>query len=356
MPSEATRQIGNTEIVQPWHPYSPGWIDRLVRWIDSLPVPALLLYPLLLALLFLLVNAARWLEGSAPFGSLDAPYGFAVLYPVWGLASLQYLDLTAGRAFENFRPALGKSGAEASRLCYELTTVPLRDGNIVVLGGFVFTIVIWAAASGLRPTLGAGIFFWTIWLLTAVGFVTTATLLYHTVRQLRLVSLIHASAENIDLYHYGPLYSFSGLTARTGIVFVFILCYDIAVNPETLYNAPLLVLNIGIFAISAACFVLPLQGMHQKIIVEKRVVQWDVDQRLAAVVKHLYSKVDDLDLHDADSVNKTINSLVATRDLIGKIPTWPWRPETFTAFSTALTLPVVVFLIQMFLKTLMGFK
>ncbi len=61
-------------------------------------------------------------------------------------------------------------------------------------------------------------------------------------------------------------------------------------------------------------------------------------------------------MRDASAVNQTISSLVATRELIAKIPTWPWRPETFAAFYSALTLPVIVFLIQMFLKTVIGFK
>lgn len=356
MPTEATLEIGKARIDELPLEYPPSWIDRLVRWINQLPVPAFLLYSALLAFLWVLVNAARWLEGSSEIGSLDAPYAFAAFYPVWALASLHYLDLTAGHAFDYFRPALGKSPEEAKRLCYELTTIPMRDALLVALGGFLFTLLIWLAASGLRPLMGAGPYFWSVWGLTLAGFIMTGELIYHTVRQLRLVSRIHALADNIDLYHYGPLYSFSGLSARTGIVFVLALTYDVAANPETFNNPPLLALNVAILALSVACFILPLQGMHQRIVAAKRRLQWDVDQRLQAVVGHLYTRVDGLDLHDADAVNKTIASVVATREYIAKIPTWPWRPETLTAFSSALTLPVLVFLIQMFLKSLIGFK
>lgn len=356
MSSDASLQVGNAPADELELQYPPGWIDRLVRWIGRLSIPGFLFYPALLAAVWLLINAAHWVDGSAPFGSFDAPYAFVGLYPVWGLAALHYLDMTAGRAFEHFRPALGKSNEEAARLCYELTTVPEREALIVALAGILFAIVIFIEGSSLRPALGSGFLFWSIWAVTLVGFVVTSELLYHTVRQLRLVSRIHALAENVDLYHYGPLYSFSGLTARTGIVFVLILYYDIAVNPETLNNPPLFAFNAAILVLSVLCFILPLNGMHQRITSQKRILQWDVDQRIAAIVNHLYARVDDLDLKDADSINKTVNSLVATRDLIGKIPTWPWRPETFTAFFTALTLPVVVFLIQMLLKTLIGFK
>jgi hypothetical protein len=74
------------------------------------------------------------------------------------------------------------------------------------------------------------------------------------------------------------------------------------------------------------------------------------------LVTRLYERVDGNELADADAMNKMMGSLIATRELISKIPAWPWRPETFTVFFTALTLPVVVFVLQMVLKTLLGFQ
>lgn len=72
-------------------------------------------------------------------------------------------------------------------------------------------------------------------------------------------------------------------------------------------------------------------------------------------MKQLYQRVDAADLQDADAMNKTISSLITTRELIAKIPTWPWQPETSALFFSALSLPVIVFLIQMLLKNLFGF-
>ncbi len=337
-------------------PYAPSWVDGLIGWINRLPVPPWLFYPSLLVPIFLIINASRWLEGRASLGSFDAPYGFTAIYPVTMLAAIHYLDRTARRAFEYFRPALGKNEAEAARLEYELTVLPARPARLVAAVGAAFCLLLVLSGTTAQQTLGTGIYFWTLLLCTGAGFVFTAELLYHTVRQLRLVTRIHAAASNLDLFHYTPLYSFSALTARTGLVFSLILWFDFAVNPETFTNLPLIVLNAVILVLSAACFVLPLEGMHRRIVVEKRRLEWDVNQRLKAIVGHLYESIDGLALGDADEVNKTISSLLAARDLMARIPTWPWRPETFTAFFSALALPVVVFLIQMFLKTVIGFK
>ncbi len=122
------------------------------------------------------------------------------------------------------------------------------------------------------------------------GFILCAELLYHTFRQLRLVSRIHASAKNVRLFHFAPLYSFSTLTARTWGVFVLLLAYDLAANPETLANLTLAILNAVILLLSAVYFIWPLQGMHQRIIPEKRELEFDVNQRVEAIAQHVTTK------------------------------------------------------------------
>lgn len=356
MPSQATWLTGNAGVDQFPLPYAPGWIDRLVQWIDRLPVPPWLIYPILFVLAWLLIVVSRWIEGSAPFSTLDTPYAFVAFYSFAGLAAIHYLDRAAGRAFDHFKPALSKSAVETAGLRYELTILPARETRVVALIGLGFWALELVIGNEARTVLGSGMYFWTLATVTGVGFVFTSELLYHTARQLQLVSRIHAAAEHLDLFDFGPLYSFSGLTARTGLVFALILWFDFALNPETMNNLPLILLNGIILLLCAACFVLPLHGMHQRIVAEKARLEHEANERVTAMVQHLYARVDSLDLHDADAVNKTVSSLVATRELIAKMPTWPWRHETFTFFFSALTLPVVVFLIQMFLKSLIGFK
>ncbi len=356
MASSVDLSAGPASMDQPPVPYSPAWIDRLLDSIERLPIPAWLFYPLLLVFIYLFVNVARWLEGTAPFGTFDGPYSFVVVYPVCTLAAIHYLDRTAARAFDFFRPALGKSEAEAACLRYELTHLRPRPALLAAAAGSVFCVLSVNLAPSTRPQIGSGLYYWSLIGIAMVGLIFTAELLYHTVRQLRLVTRIHASAARVDLFNFAPLYSFSALTARTGMVFVLLLWIDLYVNQETLVNASLIALNATIALLSVACFLLPLYGMHQRIITEKRRLELEVNQHLTAVVQTLYGRVDERDLHDADAVNKTVSSLLLTREVINKIPAWPWRPETFTAFFTALTLPVIVFLIQMTLKTLIGFK
>jgi len=279
------------------------------------------------------------------------------MYAFLLLAAIHYLDSTALRSLEAFRPALGLTPAEVGRLEYELTTLPARQAWLVTAIGAAFGILVvllghvdarLRAAPAVVPIVVAfGI----------LGFIVTAELLYHTVRQLRLVSRIHSMAAAIDLFRFTPLYAFSRLSAQTGLIFLLVVYFDIAVNPETFVNPALLAINIiGLPLIAAACFILPLVGMHLRLVREKQRLQWETHERIEASMKQLYQRVDKMDLRDADAMNKTISSLVMTRELIARLPTWPWQPGTFTVFFTAFSLPVLVFLIQMFLKSVLGFE
>ncbi|MGE5141380.1 MAG: hypothetical protein ACM3JD_18075, partial [Rudaea sp.] len=334
------------------------WVDRLLGWIDRLPIPAWVLYPVVLVLTVLIINAARWVEGNARFGALDAPFAFVAFYPIANLAAIHYLDRTARRAFDSFRLALGRSDEEAERFKYQLTVLPARGALLAAAAGLGLMVLVVVGAIGSQEAvaLGLGPYFWSLVICAFAGMAITAELLYHTVRQLGIVSRIHEAATNVDLYHFSPLYSFSALTARTGLVFGLNLWFDLAINPETMSSPPLIALNAALLVLGAACFLLPLEGMHRRIVVEKRRLEGDVNQRIQVLVGRLYERVDGNELGDADAMNKMMNSLIATRELIGKVPAWPWRPETFTVFFSALTLPVVVFVIQMALKASLGFK
>ena len=56
--------------------------------------------------------------------------------------------------------------------------------------------------------------------------------------------------------------------------------------------------------------------------------------------------VDKGDLARADGLNKQLSSMIQQRDLLAKLPTWPWSTGTFRAFLTAILLPLFLFIVQ----------
>ena len=51
------------------------------------------------------------------------------------------------------------------------------------------------------------------------------------------------------------------------------------------------------------------------------------------------------DLSNADELNKTLSSVLAQRDVLARLPTWPWSTGTFRGVATAVLLPIVIFVI-----------
>ncbi|HEX2033476.1 MAG TPA: hypothetical protein VHS99_04760 [Chloroflexota bacterium] len=332
-------------------PYPPSVVDRFIAWADRVPGPAWSLYLGMLAVLVVIVNGVTWLDGSVRFGTLDLYRTSIPVYPVSILALMHYLNRAACRALAEFRPALGGAEAEYARFEYELTTLPSGRTWVVCGASLVFTVAFAvftpSLAEALRRSLWlAGVDF----VLYAIVFGLVSVFVYHTLRQLRMVSLIHASARNVNLFQLTPLYAFSGLTARTGIGLLLLNSFSILTDPATLVNPPLFGLTIFTSLVSVACFFLPLKGIHDCIASKKQRLLAEVNARLEAAIQHLYRRADAQDPTGIEQVNQLLTALVTTREVLTKIPTWPWETGTLTGFISAFLLPFIVGLIILFLE------
>lgn len=327
-------------------PYPPSWLNVLISWIERLPGPPWVAFLAIGAITIVIANAQAPLAGRPMGLDLTQTY-YAILFTgiLW---LIHYLDHVAREALDTFRPAMGISDADAADLRYRLTVVPARGAAILFVAAILWTIeayVFQAEAEGIvgLPPLALMVRAPFETLTTAIILVT----LYHTLRQLRLVGQIHAMAKRIDLYQPAPLYAFSTLTARTGMGIFLLLIPSFVFVPGTASTLDYLVMAgwfTGLLAISSAAFVLPLQGMHGRIAAEKQHLEAEVGRRLTATTATLHHAVDQGDLSSADGLNKTLASLIAERELVHKLPTWPWQPGTVGAFVTAILLPIGLWL------------
>src|SRR4051812_11048818 len=92
--------------VAPAASYSPSWLNRLIGWIERLPLPAWLTYLLTGATTLLLVSIIKWRDGAIPFGELSFFYAAQAFIIPYMIAVVHYLDCRAGEALDNFRPLL----------------------------------------------------------------------------------------------------------------------------------------------------------------------------------------------------------------------------------------------------------
>jgi hypothetical protein len=328
-------------------PYRPSWVDQLTYAIERLPVPVWVSYLVLFAGVVLVVSALNWVAGLSPPGTIDRDSAAFVLVGIYLLGLLHYLNHVAASKMESFRPALDLDGGEFERLRYELTTLPARQGALVGLAGLAFVAFgimsdpFAAGAAGVGSLHPAVV----VARIAVIGFnfAVGGMLFYHTIRQLRLVSQIHALASRIDLFEPAPLYAFSNLTVRTGIGLVLIAAYGFVLEPSI--NAVTVASNALVFALATAAFVLPLRGMHQRLLLEKERLQLEADQRFKATIGELHRSVDEQNLSVADGLNKTLASLQLEREALSRLPTWPWAAGTLRAFISVLLVPIVLWLI-----------
>jgi hypothetical protein len=332
-------------------PYRASWVDYLTRAIDRLPIPAWASYGVALVAVALLVNVVNWIGGLYPLGTFNAPESGYAVYGVYMLALVHYLNRIAGSKIAAFRPALDVSADEYQRLQHDLTTLPPKEAALAGLAGSAFVAFLYALElPGADTGTVSPAFLVSRFLIEGITFALLGVLIYHTIHQLGLVSRIHALASRIDLFDSAPLYAFSHLTARTGIGLVVLTAYSFLIDPR------INVVGVGLAAlvlvVAAAAFVLPLEGMHRRIVVEKERLQFQVDQRLKAALTELHQSVDERDLSVSDALNKMLGSLQLEREILARMPTWPWQPATLRGFISALLVPIVLWLI---IRVLEGF-
>jgi hypothetical protein len=327
--------------------YAPSWVDWLTDRIDRLPIAAWLAYAGVFIVLLLMTNMAGWLDGRLPIGSFDAYLSSLAVYPIAALAGIHYLDAEARGALEQLRPMLSVDDDEFITLRYRLTTLPANATIIWTLIGLAFAVayIVLGLASSLRLRGPAVLAVDTATAL--VGFPLLAVLLFHTVRQLRLISRIQGRMARIDVFQLDPLLAFSRVTARNGLIILGLGYLSAATEPSTFtFENPTLIAFVAISILTAvAAFVLPMYGMHRRIADEKARLVAEANRDLQASLAEVSRRARSGDLTDADALNKQLSSLVIQRDVITRIPSWPWQPATFRGFATAILLPIALWLV-----------
>ena len=101
--------------------------------------------------------------------------------------------------------------------------------------------------------------------------------------------------------------------------------------------------------IAAIAFVVPLYGMHDRLVAEKGRLQGSAEQRLKRLLAEINEAVDSGDMSRVDGLNKAFATMLQQREVLAKLPTWPWSAGTFRGFVTTILLPIAIFLVQRFL-------
>jgi len=175
-----------------------------------------------------------------------------------------------------------------------------------------------------------------------------------TLRWLGLVARIHREAAAIDPFDRAPIYAFSRLTVLAGLSYVVAAYYSFTVNGAfQAGNVPSLAFLATATLFGIAAFVAPRWGVHDRLVRIKDGLLLEVERQVSGVAAELYGRIDAGDFESASALNDTLTGLNTLRDRVTNLPTWPWPPQLFRGFVSALLLPIVVFVASRRLETLL---
>ncbi len=329
--------------------YSPGWVDWLSRSIEKLPGPGWIYYLFAWLVLVSIETLIKWRDHAYPVGSLFPFHLVFTALGIYAVALMHYLDNVAAKAMQTYRAVFKGDDAEFHTLLYQLTHLPFWHALLSSLAGVGLAVLLAATSPGSIATLKLAtsplsqvvdgllfLFQWWAW----------GAFIYHTVRQLRLVSRIYIHFTHLDLFNQRPLYVFSGLAARTAFGLVFLNFVVDATTPGSLSQPGSFGLTLILVLLALVTFFWPLMGVHRVLQTEKVRFLGEAARRFTTTITKLHQRVDTDQLSGMDEINNTLSSLAQEEKKIAATPTWPWQPDQIRLLVSTILLPIILWIAQ----------
>ena len=347
--SEETRTVQSAEIS-----YPPSWIDRLIQWIDRLPIPAWLFYILCILTYIFAISIVLWIDGSVPFGKVGSIPGIFPISLFGFLALSHYMVWIGSRSLQAFRPLLDVNDAEFARIDHELNTIPRK------LDWFVIPVCVFMAYPFLvnNPVTWANLIPNTIlplstaWVIITFFNITFFTLIIRIIRHLGMIRKIHAQATNINLLKLKPAHAFSMLTSRTAIGIVLIALIGFIRDPSAAIDSWNIYGYVLMAVVAISVFVAPIIGLRELLEKEKERRLDEASDLLQTTTDSLHKKVKNKDYENIGGLETAISALTRERELFEKVSTWPWDTSTLRGFASSLLLPIFLWLVTRLLERL----
>ncbi len=327
-------------------PYARSWIDRLAELIDRIPGPSWAFYVAALIVLAISNNAVFWIDGSQAVGTFELGKSSDAVFALTFLALYHYLSRVAGHCFDTFQPALKQPEADLQILRYRLVNLPRWIGWVTLVAGIALAVSNVqsdpVSFTGLDKAITRLPFIYQSaeFSLTVV---TILPLVIQLLRQLRIVTDLHRNADAVDLFHLTPVHAFAKFTARAGGALLLFVLFAGLLAFFSGPGVPLYVM-IGLSSLAIGIFVIPLLGMQNRLGDEQAQLLDETNEAIKVTMGRIHGEVNADSYEKISGLNTAMSALVAERNLIAGISTWPWDTGTLRGFASALLLPLFLWL------------
>jgi len=328
-----------------------SWLDRLIIWIDQLPLPAWLIYILVTIVIQILFNITFWIDGSVPlWENVTIP---SVSFPliVLGLAFYHYLTKAGSKALQDFRPLLEADDDEIKKIDTSLNYLPPWANWVVLIWGIVGSIpYVFGGSNTFGDIVPKSILpISMVYIMSVLTVFPWLNQFIRIIRQVRILQDLHQQASNINLLHLEPAHAFARLTASAGGGMILLMGLGMLYNPEMGTGVNLVGALISVF-LGVLIFVAPLIGMRNRLIQEKVQRLKEISELLQLTTEQIHDKVKNQTDTDISEARSTMSALIEERALFEKVSTWPWNTGTIRGFTSTLLLPIVLWFITRLLE------
>lgn len=331
-----------------------SWIDVGLDLVEAVPFAPWGATAIIFVAGIAISLAIEVASGLTPDSAGVVSIAFNLSFSVAFIIGLHVVDRVARRSLVIVRSALAIDDAGFAALSDDLLRTPPTIANIGLALGIVSGISSLLSSPesyGLTSTSPFG-----LWVVALIGGGTSTLAVFafvsHAIHQLRRVTRIHRELVIVDLYRLQPLYAFASLSAWTGMVLIGVTVYGLVaiqavlgIDLQKFSAADFLTVGL-LFGVAVACFGVPLLGLHGRIVAAKQAELARAIETLQRAVQNLDQRLDQPGGADLTQARNGVDGAIAALGAIRAISPWPWRPETFRGFASALGLPIVLFIIQ----------
>lgn len=335
-----------------------SWLIQILDRVSQIPGPRWLNFLLIPLFLFFLAHAGIYLLDPGRAWGVQGEIANITFWLAFGLVAYSDLIDSSQEALEEFRSSLDIGDGEFDLIQDRFVTVPRAwDWLIVPAIAFTFVFMSFRPPIPAPPDLALILRIIMI-LLGSVTFTVVFHLIVIVIRVLRQINRLYASVGEINIFNLQDLYALSALSARIGIIFIMAGTFSYIANVVIPGGEPQVEIAVFFITLNTVMaillFLLPLLGIHRKLSNVKQRVSRANNSVLDTTLQKLHERSERSQLDEMPLIQSQVGALMEFRREIDQISTWPWRPQTLRGFITAISLPIVIWLIQQYLSQIIG--
>ncbi len=315
-----------------------GWWSRFWAkpWLSFLLASLLLLALQALAFSLSAPPDAAFPTAIVAFNSFFVPYL---------LALLRYLDRQSRHTLQVMRPVLEISAAAFKRLVETLGATP--QGPALLAGLLMLLFAVGVEISGQTPSSytaipSSTVFAALYYLIDKVGAFVFGLFVFHIYNKLRMFTMLANQHARVRLFNLRPLQALSKFSGAIALGLLAAVYGWIVINPELLREWLVILFLLGVTGLAALVFLLPLLGLHRRMVAEKDILLQTLDQRFEDSFAAFDRALAAQDGKAIELLSAKLSGMQIQYERLDSIPTWPWKPETAQLVTTAIALPMLI--------------